>query len=197
MIPGSIAQSWFPTNTPAKLLLLSVAILALLVLARWASGLGHSDRLEHRDDSGELPLEGGGLPHPIELPRALAPPRDHFRAFPREPNLGSVKVVKFNFAGFDADPGPPDPDEFCDELFVELYNPEHDQRWTQSYLVATPRGLAHTLEQKGWDCLFADYVFVFKRYDLQEVRRAILERIAEEQQLARAGRGEVSDSTQP
>ncbi len=181
-------ESALSPDVALKLILLFIVGAALLALARRVTGQGDSDRLRTPGESDELDTEGGALRHPIEVPRALAPPRDHFRAFPREPDLGPVKVVKFNFAGFEADPGPPNPDEFCDELFVELYNPDHDQRWTQSYLVASPRGLERTLEQKGWDCLFADYVFVIRRYDLPEIRRAVLERIAEEQELARAGR---------
>ncbi len=186
-LSGWFAQSWLPINPSAKLLLLAFAIVVLLLLARWLSGGGEPGSMQSPGELDESPVAASAsLRSPFEVPRALAPPRDQFRTFLPEPNLGTVRVLNLYFAGFDLESGPPNPDEFCDELFIELHDPDTAHRWTQSYLVASPRGLARTLEERGWDCLFADSIVVFRRYDAQEIRRTLLEHIAEEQKLARS-----------
>ena len=77
----------------------------------------------------------------------------------------------------DAIPGPDDPDVFADELQVQLYDPDSDHGWWQSYFVATPQGLSGILREKSWRYLYAPEMIVVPRYDLEEIRRAVVVRI--------------------
>lgn len=90
-----------------------------------------------------------------------------------------MRVTQFNFAHFDAVPGPPDPDSFADELIVELYDSVSDFRWTSTYVVATPAGIRKLMDEERWSFFYATEVFVVRRYDLQTIREAVLGRIKE------------------
>ena len=84
---------------------------------------------------------------------------------------------KFYFKKADAIPGPDDPEVFADELNIELYDPDSGHAWWQSYFVATPQGLARLLREKSWRYLHAPDILVFPRYNLEEIRRAVVSRI--------------------
>jgi hypothetical protein len=62
-------------------------------------------------------------------------------------------------------------------LLLELYDPDSDHAWWQSYFVATPQGLSKILREKSWRYLHAAEILVFPRYDLEEIRRAVVTRI--------------------
>jgi len=98
-------------------------------------------------------------------------------SLPYDPELGNIRIRKFYFRKADAIPGPDDPEVFADELNVELYDPESDHAWWQSYFVATPRGLANILREKSWRYLHAPQILIFPRYNLEEIRRAVVSRI--------------------
>ena len=99
---------------------------------------------------------------------------------------GSVPFAShaFIFSKFDAVPGPTDPKRVCDELFVELYDPAADYSWTQSYLVATPEGLADLLEEKSWKYLRTSSVIIVRRYDVEDIREAVVDYLIEDPKLA-------------
>lgn len=94
-------------------------------------------------------------------------------------NLGRVRVMQFNFTNFDAVPGPPDPDNFADELIVELYDSISEFRWTVTYVVATPAGIRKLMDDENWKFFYATEIFVVRRYDLQIIREAVFGRINE------------------
>lgn len=94
-------------------------------------------------------------------------------------NLGRVRVMQFNFTQFDAVPGPPDPDNFADELIVELYDSVSDFRWTVTYVVATPAGIRKFMDDEQWKFFYATEIFIVRRYDLQTIREAVFGRISE------------------
>ena len=94
-------------------------------------------------------------------------------------NLGRVRVMQFNFAHFDAVPGPPDPENFADELIIELYDSVSDFRWTVTYVVATPAGIRKLMDDERWKFFYATEIFVVRRYDLQTIREAVFGRISE------------------
>jgi len=98
---------------------------------------------------------------------------------PVSDSLGRVRVTQFNFAHFDAVPGPPDPDCFADELLVELYDSVSDFRWTSTYVVATPAGIRKMMDEERWSFFYATEVFVVRRYDLQTIREAVYGRVKE------------------
>jgi hypothetical protein len=104
---------------------------------------------------------------------------DKSRTAPVSDNLGRVRVTQFNFAHFDAIPGPPDPDSFADELILELYDSVSDFRWTATYVVATPAGIRKLMDEERWSFFYATEIFVVRRYDLQTIREAVYGRLKE------------------
>ena len=86
-------------------------------------------------------------------------------------------MQKFFFEKVDAIPGPADPAVFADELHIELYDSDSGHTWWQSYFVATPPGLTAILREKSWRYLHAPQILVLPRYDLEEIRRAVVSRI--------------------
>ena len=160
-----------------KLLLLMVFGGGLLALGRWSSRLDASVRqsspldVPTPDVAGLLPLGASGT-------NAWSPSAEEVAAsLPYDPALGNLRIRKFYFNKADAIPGPDDPEVFADELNVELYDPESGHAWWQSYFVATPQGLEKLLGEKHWRYLHAPQVLVFPRYNLDEIRRAVVSRI--------------------
>lgn len=107
------------------------------------------------------------------------PMRESSSNAPVSDNLGRVRVTQFNFAHFDAVPGPPDPESFADELIVELYDSVSDFRWTSTYVVATPMGIRKMMDEERWSFFHATELFIVRRYDLQMIHEAVLGRIKE------------------
>lgn len=104
---------------------------------------------------------------------------DKSETAPVSKDLGRVQVSQFNFAHFDAIPGPPDPENFADELVLELYDSVSDFRWTATYVVATPPGIRRMMDDEKWNFFYATEIFVVRRYDLQMIREAVYGRIKE------------------
>jgi hypothetical protein len=154
-----------------KLLLLVLSAAGLYAFARWASSLRGQDQSYTAGD------RDGPNPH-NQAPIALDP-QEVVASFPADPELGKLRITKFFFRKLDAIPSPPDPWNFADELTVEVYDPDSDHRWWQSYFVATPQGLAQTLRDKSWKYLYAAEMLVVPKYDLEEIRRAVVSRIVE------------------
>jgi hypothetical protein len=148
----------------------------LLALGRWSSRLGVKPLPDSPPDA---PLPDVREREPDgRAPRAWPPGAEEIAAsFPSEPLLGRIQIKKFFFKKADALPGPDDPDAFADELHIQLYDPDTDHVWWQSYLVATPKGLAGILRDKAWRYLYAPEMIVVPRYDLEEIRRAVVVRI--------------------
>jgi len=166
-----------PLDDGLKLLLLVLLGGGLLALGRWSSklGAGHGGNFSSdapTPDAQELPPRSGSSP------RNWPPSAEEVAAsLPFDPSLGRIRIQKFFFEKMDAIPGPDDPDVFADELHVELYDPDTDHTWWQSYFVATPLGLTKILRDRSWRYLHAPDVLVFPRYDLEEIRRAVVSRI--------------------
>ena len=162
------------SNDALKLLLFVAVGSGLLVLGRWSSRLG--------ERSGDLP-ENLPTPDAEELlprstPRAWPPSAEQVAAsLPYDPELGNLSIRKFFFKKADAIPGPDDPEVFADELNIELYDPESGHAWWQSYFVATPQGLTKLLREKSWRYLHAPEILIFPRYNLEEIRHAVVSRI--------------------
>jgi hypothetical protein len=168
---------------------LLLAGLGLLVLASWASGGEPAPPYlpppEHIDDAEDLfPT----TPSPASL-NPTAPPD----TFPPDPALGSLRITKFFFKTIDPVPGPPEPEVFADELCMELYEPDSRHSWQLSYFVATPEGLTRILREKSWRYLFANEVLVFPRYDLDEIRRAVVARILADQEYFKGSKQNLEE----
>jgi hypothetical protein len=154
-----------------KLLLLVLSAGGLYAFARWASSL------RGQDQSYTAGIRDRPDPH-NQTPIALDP-QEVVASFPVDPELGKIQITKFFFKKLDAIPGPPDPWNFADELTVELYDPDSDHKWLQSYFVASPQGLGQVLRDKSWKYLYAAEILVFPKYDLEEIRRAVVSRFVE------------------
>ena len=148
----------------------------LLALGRWSSRLG--------GNSGPDSPPNAPSPDAKELqpddsaPQTWPPGAEEIAAsFPFDPLLGRIQIKKFFFKKVDAIPGPVDVDAFGDELYIQLYDPDTDHGWWQSYFVATPEGLSRILRERSWKCLYAPEMLVVPRYDLEEIRRAVVVRI--------------------
>jgi hypothetical protein len=166
-----------------KIVILVSAFVAIYALSRWASR--HSESLPPspempRETAKVLPLEA-----PREWPKVV--PINVRPQFARtevvdESALLPVRIVKFYFSRFDVIPGPPDPAAFADEVFVELYDENSGYQWTNSYFVATARGIQQMLEDEHWQYAFADQTFFVRRYDAQAIRQMIVEQLINTQE---------------
>ncbi|MBZ5683988.1 MAG: hypothetical protein LAP86_03045 [Acidobacteriia bacterium] len=160
-----------------KFLLLVFVGGGLLALGRRSSRLGPTPSGDApgntlTPDAAEL------LPGEVSNPTVWPPSTEEVAAsLPFDPALGNLRIREFYFKKADAIPGPDDPEVFADELNIELYDPDSGHAWWQSYFVATPQGLARLLREKSWRYLHAPEILVFPRYNLEEIRRAVVSRI--------------------
>lgn len=173
---ATLVASAISPEDVVKMLIFALVCIGLLGLGRWSSRLG-SDRYEHAESEVRI-SNSQPLGQHEEAPHVWAPGAEEIAAsFPFDPLLGKIRIKKFFFEKVDAIPGPDDPSVFADELHVELYDPDLDHWWWQSYFVATPAGLAQILREKSWKYLHAPQILVLPRYDLEEIRRAVISRI--------------------
>jgi hypothetical protein len=173
-MPSVISAAW---EDPLKLVLLIAVGAGLIVLGRWSSRLSGGSRETLPADLPTPDIEDL-LPGAGSDSKAWPPSAEEVAAsLPYDPALGDLRIRKFYFNKADPIPGPEDPEVFADELHVEIYDPESDHAWWQSYFVATPQGLAKLLREKSWRYLHAPQVLVLPRYNLEEIRRAVVTRI--------------------
>ena len=173
----ALAAGTVSAEDVVKLLLLVVVAAALLQLGRWSSRLGGGGTLEDAETEVRISNSPPSKDEQV-APRVWAPSAEEIAAsFPFDPLLGKIRIKKFFFEKVDAIPGPADPSVFADELHVQLYDPDSGHWWWQSYFVATPLGLAQILREKSWKYLHAPEILVLPRYDLEEIRRAVVSRI--------------------
>jgi hypothetical protein len=95
----------------------------------------------------------------------------------------SLRIRKHYFRSFDSNTGPPDPECFYDELFVEIENPESGDSWTNSYFVGTPSGIGQVMREEGWDEMFGTDLLIVRRFDRELILRSLLERIQEQYEV--------------
>jgi hypothetical protein len=156
-----------------QLLLMVLGVIAVYALARIFFS---RDAEENALRSAEPLSEAQRFVHTLSASSSLKNDRS---SAPVSDNLGRVRVTQFNFAHFDAVPGPPDPESFADELILELYDSVSDFRWTVTYVVATPAGIRKLMDEERWSFFHASEIFIVRRYDLQTIRDAVFGRIKE------------------
>lgn len=86
----------------------------------------------------------------------------------------NIQVTDWNFAGFEISAGPANRDSFADELTVNLYDKSTGHAWRQTYFVATLAGLEKMLRENKSNSMFLPQTLVMNRYDVKELRAAIL-----------------------
>ena len=190
MLPAAAVAS----QDVLKLLLMIVIGGGLLALGRWSSQLGgrqlgDAPPDEPTPDAHELlPVEEGAA-------KVWPPSAEEVAAsLPFDPSLGKLRIRKFYFDKTDVVPGPADPEVFADELNIELYNPDSNHAWWQSYFIATPQGLASLLRERSWRYLHAPDILVLPRYNLEEIRRAVVSRIVAEHDYFKGLKQEEEES---
>ena len=178
-----------------KLLLLVLIGGGLVALGRWSSQLGGRQIGDFPaneptpDVDGLIPLDER------HRPKIWPPSAEEVAAsLPFDPSLGKLRIRKLYFDKTDVVPGPADPEVFADDLHLELYDPDSNHAWWQSYFVATPQGLARLLREKSWRYLHAPDILVFPRYNLEEIRRAVVSRIVAEHEHFKGMKQEEEES---
>jgi hypothetical protein len=190
MLPAAAVAS----EDVLKLLLMIVIGGGLMALGRWSSQLGgrqlgDAPPDEPNPDAHEL------LPVVERAAKVWPPSAEEVAAsLPFDPSLGKLRIRKFYFDKTDVVPGPEDPEVFADELNIELYNPDSNHAWWQSYFIATPQGLARLLRERSWRYLHAPDILVLPRYNLEEIRRAVVSRIVAEHDYFKGLKQEEEES---
>ena len=176
-----------------KLLLLVTVGGGLMALGRWGSRLGAPST---RGPFPDTPTSDVSELSPTESSPKVWPPsaEEVAASLPFDPALGNIRIRKFYFKKADAIPGPADPEVFADELSIELYDSDSGHAWWQSYFVATPQGLAGLLREKSWRYLHAPEILVFPRYNLEEIRRAVVTRIMADHEYFKGKEREEEES---
>jgi hypothetical protein len=170
----------FPASDALKLLVFLAAAGGLLGLGRWSSRLGIT---QTGDGPADAPTpDARELAGQTNSEQKIWPPsaEEVAASLPYDPLLGRIQIKKLFFDKTDISPGPPEPEVFADDLHIELYDPGSNHRWWQSFFIATPQGLARILRERHWRYLHAPSILVLPRYDLEEIRRAVVSRIVAE-----------------
>ncbi|HYA95951.1 MAG TPA: hypothetical protein VEC95_06730 [Terriglobales bacterium] len=102
-----------------------------------------------------------------------------------EPEGGPrLRIRNHYFRSFDTETGPPDPDCFYDELFLDVTQPDSGDSWTVSFYVGTPSGIAQVMREESWDYMFSIDLLIVRRFDRDLILRELLERVFEQYEVA-------------
>ena len=174
-------SSWPMNESGAKLLVMLAAMISLFMVGRWISARAESSA----DDPALIQNET-----PAARPTILQGPADGTpdpnAPVPPEMDFGPLVLRKLYFNGFDASSGPADPENFVDDVTLEVYFKQTGSLFENTYTVATPAGLGQLLRDKEWDILYSPEIFIVNRYDLKLIRETILERIVDDSELRQA-----------
>ncbi len=144
---------------------------------------------------GTVVLIGGGIGLLALLRRLSRPVDAAILEAPKVPTLpfsaadepdddqSSLRIRNHYFRSFDSDTGPPEPECFYDELFLELENPAGDA-WTISYFVGTPNGIAQVMREEGWDEMLGTDLLIVRRFDRELILKSLLDRLEEQHEIA-------------
>jgi len=187
-------SSTFDQSDALKLLGIVGAMVALYIVAR---RLGGGDEAIPPPSETPVPIESQRsqtlmAPH-AEGAEAEDPDQPEYEAEqspePEKSQPRNIRITNWNFEHFDIATGPPDPDSFADDLWMELYDSSSGHAWKQTRFVATPAGLTEMLRKEKWSSMLIPQALVMSRYDVKELRAAILDDLgAMEEQ-----RGDVTD----
>ncbi len=127
------------------------------------------------------------LSRPVDASNLEAPniagvlPSVHAAQEKIEPQL---RIRNHYFRTFDFESGPPNPQCFYDELFVELENPSSGDTWTQSLLVATPSGIEQVMREERWDYMYGIDLLIVRTYDRELILTSLLDHLEERYEIA-------------
>jgi hypothetical protein len=93
----------------------------------------------------------------------------------RQRTVGETTIQNYGFRTIDLRTGPPDKEDFFDELNVQFYAADTRHSWQSSYTVCTPKGITRFMREKGYDSLLASAYIIVERYDIDVILGTILE----------------------
>lgn len=181
MLAAYVALAFDPSDW-MKALLIAAATIGLFLIAKRLGGgdsstsspEAHSDAthpyFEAPEQAESKAAEPAANDNSDQLDQQAEPVAEDDESRPK-----NIRITDWNFATFEVRDGPPDPTSFADDLTVNLYDRSSDHSWTQSYFVATPAGVEKMLQDKKWKSMFLPPVLVLSRYDVAELRAAILD----------------------
>ena len=152
----------------------------------------HAFLMDH--SLGTVVLIAGGIGL-LALLRRLSRPMDaaaldvaslptlHFPKTDEPQEQARLRIRNHYFRSFDSDTGPPDPECFYDELFVELEDTSSGASWTNSYFVGTPSGIAQVMREEGWDQMFGTDLLIVRRFDRELILQSLLEHLQEQYEI--------------
>ena len=159
--------------------LVVVVVVALYLAARWMRGRSATDieQSEEREQVRLLvravnaPAEEMGDPLPVNgtLPAAAQQRGPSPLAAELAAPTTGLNLSRYYFRDTDLETGPPEADDFYDELFVELKDPESGQVWKNSMHVATPHGLERMMIAEDWDTVIGGELLIVRQYDLRKI----------------------------
>jgi len=126
------------------------------------------------------------LSRPVDAATLDAPaiPPLPFPAADEPDDQPRLRLRQHYFRSFDSETGPPDPECFYDELFVELADINTGGSWTVSYFVGTPSGIGQVMREENWDEMFGADLLIVRHFDRELILRSLLERINEQYEIA-------------
>ena len=179
------APSWLG-GEHGKLLLMGAVLVGLLLIGRWIAA--RSETSAHDPQVMARPAEPimhSAVLAPAErdsdalAPGASSAARGSGNNIHPEMDFGPVRLRKLYFHNFDALRGPADPANFFDELTVEVLFKETGVVVENTYTVATPLGLSELMAAKQWGILYSPEVFIVTRFDLEDIRQAVMDHVLE------------------
>jgi hypothetical protein len=193
-LAGFVVSS-FDQSDWLKLLGIVGAMVALYVVAKRLGG--GDETIPHPNEI--LPVESqttrtieppeGGYPEVEDLSKVDFEPE--VKADLEKPQPRNIRIIDWNFEHFDISTGPPDPASFADDLWLELYDSSTRHAWKQIRFVASPAGLEKMLHNQKLSSMTIPQTIVVPRYDLKEIRAAILDDLG----AIEATRGDVPSDT--
>jgi len=182
---ASFAGSTFDQSDWLKLLGIAGAAVALYLVARRLGGGGEScpppmdtsSATQISTSQTELvePPESAGREEEDsrESDSVEQPAKEEPEVQPR-----NIEITSWNFAKFEIAAGPPDRESFADELTVKLYDKSTGRSWKQTYVVTTLASLEKMQRRRKSNFVFLPQILSMNRYDINELRKAVLGDIA-------------------
>lgn len=131
----------------------------------------------------QVPKVGSEIPLPRDAAQAVSEVDPEYRP----------RILNYYFRETDLETGPPNPDEFIDDFFVEWENPADGNQWTQEITVATPAGLSREMREQHTDSLFTDNFLIVARFNLGKIIAALVEQYAAARLAERNAAAETHD----
>ena len=176
--------STFDQSDWLKLLGIAGAMVALYVIAKQLGG-GNEVAPPPMDTPSSTPIftSHTEVAEPEAQPAAdgepdqagYTPMPDEQEQDEEEAQQNTIQIRAWNFATFEIEIGPPDRNCFADDLWMDLYDSSSGHGWRHTYFVATPAGLEKMLRDSKSSFMFLPQILVLNRYDVAELRKAVLD----------------------